>query len=84
MENKDFKQLLELFLPDQFKGLSKEYIIECVFNIEIQKNWVPKLGDLTVSLMADLYVLESDEKVIECTEHIKDLRYVPYPDGHIN
>lgn len=84
IENKYYKQLLELFLPDEFQGLSKEYIIDNVFNIEIQKKWVPKLGDITVSLMGDLYILENDDKVSECIEHIKDFRYVPYPNEYIN
>ncbi len=76
----NYRELLQTFLPDEFRGLDKQYMIQCVFNEEIQKNWIPKIGDITISLMADIYVLESDNKVSECAEHIKEFRYVPYPN----
>jgi hypothetical protein len=43
----DFKKEdLEFFLPDKFKGLNKKYLLECIFDEEIQKNWIPTMGIL--------------------------------------
>jgi hypothetical protein len=44
---KEFKKEdLEFYLPDTFKGLSKDYLLECIFNDEIQKKRLLKARKL--------------------------------------
>ena len=51
------KEDLEFHLPDSFKGLSKEYIIDCVFNESIQKKWRPTEGDVIVGCTGNVFVI---------------------------
>jgi hypothetical protein len=49
---------LEAYLPDKlFKGLSKEYILYCIFNEKIQKGWIPQVGDIIVGPTGNIFVL---------------------------
>src|SRR5690606_17486163 len=52
------KEDLEFYLNDKpFKGLSKEYIMECIFDKEIQKNWNPQEGDIIVGCTGNIFVI---------------------------
>lgn len=66
------RETLEFFLPDEFKGLSKEYILDCIFNTEIQKNWVPGMGDIIVGPTGNIFVIS---EVDELHESIGGRRY---------
>lgn len=56
---------LEFFLPMSFKGLSKEYLLECIFDEEIQKKWKPGTGDIIVGCTGNIYVISVTEKLHE-------------------
>lgn len=52
------KETLDFFLPKKpFKGLSKDYIMEAVFNDVIQKNWAPQVGDIIVGSTGNIFVI---------------------------
>lgn len=52
------KENLEFYLDDKpFKGLSKEYIMEAIFNTDIQKNWNPQEGDVIVGCTGNIFVI---------------------------
>lgn len=51
------KEKLEFFLPEKFKGLSKKYILHCVFNEKIQKLWKPQIGDIIVGQTGNVFVI---------------------------
>lgn len=74
------KETLEFFLPDEFKGLSKEYILDCMFDNEIQKNWVPGMGDIIVGPTGNIFVISV---VDELHESIGGTRYY-YGGGSCN
>lgn len=54
---KFIKSDLEFFLPDSFKGLSKRYILDCIFNDKIQKKWKPQVGDIIVGCTGNIFVI---------------------------
>lgn len=56
---------LEFFLPDKFKGLTKEYIINCVFNENIQKNWNPRVGDVIVGPTGNVFVISGEHHLTD-------------------
>lgn len=51
------KEGLEFFLPDSFKGLSKEYILDKIFDEKIQQNWIPQKGDIIVGETGNIFVI---------------------------
>lgn len=51
------KEDLEFFLPDSFKGLTKQYILDCVFNEDIQRGWYPREGDIIVGPTGNVFVI---------------------------
>jgi hypothetical protein len=51
------RETLEFHLPERFKGLRKEYILECIFDEEIQKKWTPNVGDLIVGCTGNIFVV---------------------------
>ena len=51
------REELDFFLPKSFKGLSKKYILECIFNEDIQKEWIPSLGDVIVGCTGNIFVI---------------------------
>lgn len=62
------KEDLEFYLKDEpFKGLSKEYILETIFNEDIQKKWQPQIGDIIVGCTGNIFVISGmsalDEKL---------------------
>ena len=48
---------LKFFLPKSFKGLSQEYILDCIFNDKIQSKWKPQVGDLIVGGTGNVFVI---------------------------
>lgn len=63
---KKFKhELLEIHLPERFKGLRKDYLIGCIFDDEIQQRWVPGVGDIIVTNMGRIYVISAKENFDE-------------------
>ena len=62
---------LHFHLPETFKGLSKEYIIDKVFNDDIQDNWVPQIGDLMVGPTGNIYAIGAIDKLHEKLGGIK-------------
>jgi len=63
---KFIKEDLEFFLPNKpFKGLSKEYILEAIFNDEIQKKWTPQVGDIIVGSTGNIFVISGTTNLHE-------------------
>ena len=56
------KDDLDFYLPDSFKGLSKEYMIDCIFDEDIQKNWKPTVGDVMVGNTGNVWVISAWHK----------------------
>ena len=51
------KEDLEFYLPDQFKGLPKEYIMSCIFDDRVQEFWNPQVGDIIVGPTGNVFVI---------------------------
>lgn len=51
------EDLLRFHLPKVFKSLTKEYIIECIFNEKIQKKWIPQEGDIIVGPSGNIFTI---------------------------
>ena len=63
---KEFKKdKLEFFLPDNFKGLSKNYLLECIFDDEIQSKWKPNVGDIIVGITGNIFVISCIDNLHE-------------------
>lgn len=57
---------LEFYLPSEpFKGLSKKYILKCIFDEDIQKNWKPGVGDIIVGHTGNIFVISGMSKLHE-------------------
>lgn len=56
---------LDQFLPDNFKGLSKSYIMNCVFNNTIQKDWKPRVGDVIIGITGNVFVISASQTLVE-------------------
>jgi hypothetical protein len=56
---------IEYFLPNTFKGLSKEYILECIFDEDTQKNWKPTGGDIIVTRTGNIFIIGGEEDLHE-------------------
>lgn len=63
--DKFIKEDLEFFLPDSFKGLSKDYILNAIFNKKIQNKWVPKVGDIIVGCTGNVFVISGKHDLHE-------------------
>lgn len=57
------KSELEFYLPDVFKGLDKNYILCCIFDSSIQKNWIPRIGDIIVGCTGNIFVISNIEQL---------------------
>lgn len=64
MEEFNFESL-EFYLPDLFKGLDKKYLLECIFDEEIQRNWKPGIGDIIVGRTGNIFVISNVELLHE-------------------
>jgi len=63
---KDFNEDdLIFFLPNTFKGLTKKYLLDCIFEPDIQDNWKPKLGDIIIGGTGNIFVISSHDKMHE-------------------
>lgn len=51
------------FMKETFKGLSKEYILNCMFNESIQAKWVPQRGDMIVGSTGNIYFISAEDKL---------------------
>lgn len=56
---------IEYFLPAYFKGLSKEYMMSCILDENIQKNWKPDVGDVIVGETGNIFVISAKEDLHE-------------------
>lgn len=57
---------IEFFLSDEsFKGLSKEYILDAMFDNDIQKNWKPQIGDIIVGCTGNIFVISGMDRLHE-------------------
>lgn len=56
---------LEFHLPDIFKGMSKQYLLERIFDNETQENWKPKIGDVIVGVTGNIFVISSKHHLEE-------------------
>jgi hypothetical protein len=65
MSNKFNKKELEFFLPDSFKGLSKKYLLDCIFDEDIQQKWSPQLGDVIIGCTGNIFVIGAIEELHE-------------------
>jgi len=74
------KETLEFSLPKRFKGLEREYIIDCIFDEEIQKNWKPGVSDLIVGCIGTIFVISA---VDNSHERLSGKRYY-FNDGSYN
>ena len=57
-EEFDWKRI-EFYLPVLFKNLSKGYMLDCIFDDQIQKKWKPKVGDIIVNSSGNIFVISS-------------------------
>lgn len=65
-EDESFKiENLKCYLPSSFKGLSFYYMLYCIFNKDIQKKWVPKLGDIIVGETGNIFVISNVDNLHE-------------------
>ena len=48
---------LEFYLPDSFKGLPKKYMLDCIFNDNLQKRWSPSVGDIIIGCTGNVFVI---------------------------
>ena len=53
------KDTLKQFLPTTFKGLSKKYIIDAVFDKKIQATWKLQVGDIIVGSTGNVFVISA-------------------------
>lgn len=54
-----------MFMENSFKGLSKKYILDAIFNEEIQKNWNPSVGDIIVGSTGNIFVISAEHSLAE-------------------
>lgn len=60
------KELIEFHLNNTpFKGLSKEYIMEAMFNKKVQSHWIPKKGDIIVGSTGNIFVISGMDRLDE-------------------
>jgi hypothetical protein len=58
-------EALEFHLPMTFKGLRKQYLLDCIFNDTIQKNWKPTTGDIIVGCTGNIFVISGTRNLNE-------------------
>jgi hypothetical protein len=59
------KEALEFHLPNNFKGLSKQYMIDCIFNKNIQEKWKPGIGDVIIGETGNVFVISDKHNLVE-------------------
>lgn|SRR5574343_507544 len=56
---------LEFYLPNEFKGMTKQYILDCYFNDKIQNNWSPNIVDVIVGNTGNIFVISGHHRTTE-------------------
>lgn len=59
------KKDLESYLPNNFKSLSKKYLINCIFDEKIQSEWIPSIGDIIVGCTGNVFVISNIDNLHE-------------------
>lgn len=60
------RENLEFHLKGKsFKGLSDKYILEAIFNIDIQNKWQPQVGDIIVGSTGNIFVISGMDRLNE-------------------
>ena len=59
------KEDLNFYLPDSFKGLSKKYMLDCIFNKEIQEKWYPGEGDIMVGNTGNVFTISGSHDLVD-------------------
>ena len=59
------RESIDFFLPNEFKGLNKSYILDCMFNNKIQSKWKPAIGDIIVGDTGNVFVISGHSKLNE-------------------
>lgn len=59
------KKDIEFFLPQTFKGLSKKYMLDCIFDETIQNKWQPEEGDIIVGETGNVFVISGSYPLAE-------------------
>jgi len=61
--NKEALERMTMFMEDEFKGLSKEYMVDKITNEIIQREWQPKVGDIIVGETGNIFVISAHTKL---------------------
>ena len=56
---------LEFHLKDRFRNMSKEYMLECIYDEKIQKKWSPEVGDVMVGCTGNIFVISGKHRLVE-------------------
>lgn len=56
---------IEFYIKKSFKGLSKEYMLDTIFNENIQNKWSPEVGDIIVGCTGNIFVISSKDMLHE-------------------
>ena len=56
---------MDFYLPDNFQGISKKYILKCIFDKKIQSSWNPSVGDLMVGPTGNLFTIGGEHTLCE-------------------
>lgn len=56
---------IEFFLPEKFKGLTKNYMLLAIFDKRIQRKWIPEKGDIIVGSTGNIFVISNIDNLHE-------------------
>lgn len=59
------KEDLEFFLPNTWRGISKDYILDKVFDKEVQSGWIPTIGDIIVGCTGNIFIISGKHELIK-------------------
>jgi hypothetical protein len=62
---KKFKKSDIKFFLKPFKGLTKKYMMDCIFNEDIQSKWYPQVGDIIVGCTGNVFVISGQDMLHE-------------------
>ena len=49
---------------DSFKGLTRDYMFDCINNNNIQENWIPHEGDIIVGTTGNIFVISGSHSLV--------------------
>lgn len=58
------KEKLEFHLPDNFKGMTKDYIMNVIFDKIVQSKWNPQIGDVIVGCTGNIFVISGEHNLV--------------------